>query len=208
MGMSYMKSEGNIHEPEGMEDFSMPPHTEELEGDDSVYTMPLPEPSSGSFGQGGGAPEGHHLSLERGRQPPYPNHHHHQHQPQPYANQHQPYPPQQRPRHPGMINGALAASDQFDSFGIVGEGPVPSSMQSYPMPPGGGDRDMKRESLFSETSTELSISSSGDPPHQRGGGAAMMRGGGSKIGSVHTDTSSNSEKEFSPGELLFIVFVY
>lgn len=211
-GIPHMKSEGNIHDPDSIEDYTMPPHPEEGEIDNSVYTDPIPDPNAFRQ-QGPEANGGRHLSLERGRQPGYPvggPHHHQPLPPQSYANQQQQHHAhhQQRSRHPGMINGALAASaDQFSSFGIVGEGPVPPAMQNYPIPGSAQERDLKRESLFSETSTELSISSNGDAPQQqqqqRGGGGAIMMRGGSKLGSLHTDISdpsgSNSDKEFSPG---------
>ena len=138
--LTYIKSEGDIHDP--------------IE-DDVIYIQPPldsdPEPSiisSSSYGQGSETVGIRRQSLDRGR-----HMHHHQ---------------QQHSRHPGMINGALmASSEQFPS---IGEGPVPPSIlnyhspigDSFPYPGPSGDWDRNpsrgRESLYSETSGEVSIS--------------------------------------------------
>lgn len=161
--LGYMKSDGNIHEPRGNEDmvYIQPPIDSDLEP--SIV-------SASSYGQGsdGGSapPTGHQRSVERGRAPPYHHAHHHTHHQQPRA------------RHPGMINGALASSDQFANFGGMG-GDIPPS---FPLSPGTnpmGERDKTnvsrgRESLFSETSTELSVSSSSEKEYSPGKDSVLV----------------------------------
>lgn len=142
-----MRSDGNIHETMGGgEPYFLPPV--DSDEDPSIVSAG----SHGATNSHGVRPEftaGHPQSLERGRHPPYP-YHHKQRQPS---------------RNPGMINGALASSDQLGNFGAgVGEGPIPPSYQLPPSGPG-GNRERKRESLFSETSTELSID--GDDKNKR-----------------------------------------
>lgn len=172
-GLPYMKSEGSIAHDD---DYSQPPM--DSDPDHSIV-------SGSSYGHSEGGGAGRRHSLDRGRQPYNPHQHHQHHQ--------QPCP--QQSRHPGMINGALASSDQFVNFGPMGEGPVPSSMQSYPVPSnraGGGDR--KRESLYSETSTEFSASSnSGDQMPQ----SARLGGVGGMDKNRKTSVLSESETEFS-----------
>ena len=176
-GMSYMKSDGNIHEPlegEGL----YPLMDSDLEHQEGVR---------------------HQSSLERARHPPHSHHPHNHHQP--------PSSSSSSSRHPGMINGALASSsDQFGAnFGPMGEGLIPIGMQSYPVPRGGKDKSEKRESLFSETSTELSVSSnSGDPlPQPRHPNNDRPR-----KGSVFSDSDMSMTDEASPGgECVVCLFV-
>lgn len=157
-GMPYT-SEGNIHANNDMV-YIQPPL--DSDPDNSII-------SSSSYDQGSDVP------VQRGgRQHMFhPQQHHHPHHPQQQPHQRHPQQQQQAPRHPGMLNGALASSEQFMNFAPP-DGPVPPSMPHYPPPPpgppSGGERNPPyysddrnpsrgRESLFSETSTEFSISS-------------------------------------------------
>jgi hypothetical protein len=66
-----------------------------------------------------------------------------------------------------MINGALASSDQLGNFGVsMGDSVIPPSYQLPPTGAGAG-RERKRESLFSETSTELSVDDDHVQPEER-----------------------------------------
>lgn len=195
--MTYMKSEGNIHESLSDEDSVRYGH-QEAELAPTVIS---------STSSGGGGATGHHHSLERRGGP------------------------QRQQAHPRMINGALATSDQLGNFAVMGEGAIPP-MQSYKVPPPGAHDDRKRESMFSETSSEgnneasgqgrresLFSESSGDVPisngHTSGGPAGAggpARAGGPagagrnkdkncRKGSVFSETSTESSNNSrSPGE--------
>ena len=193
-GLSHMRSDGNIHD------------IHEPIKDDLGYSHPPmdsdPEPSivsTSSYGQGSEVMMGGGPGMERGRQPYNPHQHHHHYHPQQQQQQQQ-----QQSRHPGMLNGALTGSTSADHFAPPGEGPIPLT-SGYPLM-SQTSRDAKRESLFSETSTELSVSSnSGDPmpPQFRTGPGGGRGGAGRKPVFSESDTSvssGNMEKESSPGE--------
>ena len=195
-GATHMRSDGNIHETMGGGDvpYYLPPVNSD---EDPSIVSTGSHGATSSHGAGSESMAAHPQSLERGRRPPY-SYHHKQRQPS---------------RNPGMINGALASSDQLGNFGAgVGEGPIPPS---YQLPP---SRDRKRESLFSETSTEMSID--GDDKNKReslysessGESASGNRGNNpardrSRNGSVFSETStelsgsSTNGKRHSPGRL-------
>lgn len=156
--LTHMKSDGNIHDTNRAAAEYTDPGLD--------FSMHGPAPS-GPIMMGGGpsmmrrgsdnAPR-HYHSLDRGARPLYPSHQQHQ---QHFQQQQQ---QQQQGRFPGMINGALASSsDQFDSVGD----PIPHYHQreNSPFSESGSEGDTRkknRESLFSETSTELSVSGNSD----------------------------------------------
>ena len=148
--MTSMRSEGNIPSPP---DNDAVFHTQSSTGaENTVYIQPpldsdIELQSTSSYGEA--APMGRRQSADRER----PGHAHH-------------YPPQSR--YPGMLNGPLDSGEHFNNHMDV-EGMVPSHMANPHHEHSNKDKG-RRESMFSETSTELSITSGSEKETSPSGG--------------------------------------
>ena len=167
-GMTSMRSEGNIPSPPDNDNSVF--NTQSSTGaDGTVYIQPPLDSdfelqSTSSYGETGGVGPGRHQSLDRGR---------HAHN-NISSNAPPPHFPQQS-RHPGMLNGPLESGERFNR--LEGEGMVvPAHIVADPQ----HERSAKekatsrRESLFSETSTELSMTSGSDKEMSPSGGESLI----------------------------------
>lgn len=149
--LTSMRSEGNIPRDHDVMSYN----TQSSNGaENTIYIQPpldsdLELQSTSSYGgfAHDNEPIGRRPSTDRGRplHPHQPSHHSHQ------------------PHYPGMLNGPLASSEAFNSY--EGEGAIPMHMPMSHHQPSTRERGRdppRRDSLFSETSTELSITSGSD----------------------------------------------
>ena len=136
--------------------------------------------SASSYGGGGGAGGAVGGGTNERRPSPQHQHHHHQHHSNNYHHTHHGHAPGAQPQQPNMMRqqntsatyapGSESFSEMTSEAGSMQSGPIPRMPAHHP-PSFNRERSNRsagtsgaggRESVFSETSTELSISSTSE----------------------------------------------